>query len=141
MKKTITLLFTIISLSAFAQIETKTLSSFEIKSQYIAAKFAQRDTTKYAIITFQNAKYAQATDIGSLSFFNQSSLDKFKDDLLNSIPYIKQQRTLEWNNSEYRIKSNEVLGLLTVYDKESKYFYLSKKNSEKLLDWLNIIIL
>lgn len=127
-------------MSVFSQVETQILSELKIKVPYISASFEQIGDTKYVMIAFQNAKYVYITDIGAIYFTDKESLMKFCNDLKDASNYlVKPYKTIEWNGVEYRMNSNTVKGLITITDLDNKYFYVSKKNADKLITWMNSI--
>jgi hypothetical protein len=151
MKKTILTFATILSvLVAEAQTKTNSITKTKIGNlsevsyeEFIDLK--KEDTTRYVYLGFQNSQYSYIIDLAGIYLWNpdtdKTDVNNFIKDLQLAIDNLG---VTMWNQQKnYRISISEklpkmiFLGCGNESSKKDAYTTLSKKNAEKLIEWLN----
>lgn len=147
MKRLILLsLSTFLVLGVFAQKKTVELSKQKIGeldctySKVIDLENA--DTTYYVYIGFQNAKYKSVSDFKSIMFRENEVLAEFIKDLKLAQPELGNKTNLDFNRKDYNLNVYDFSKNLSIGESSKKgtgYCYVSKKDVEKLLGYLESI--
>ena len=124
------------SLQVMAQEKTVTLS--QIRLGYTTLKKVQKinldtkDTSTFTYIAFKNEKYTYISDTEVIIL---KDLQQFRDDLEAAIPHIKS--TVDWDRGQYLLRCYDFTNEIYFYSKKNKYVSLTKKQTIKIIDWID----
>jgi hypothetical protein len=128
--------------------QKKTMDVSSIKIGQISAKYSKvidlekKDTISYVYLGFQNFKYRTLSDIRSVFFPKQEDLKSFVEDLKTALPEMGSKQNIDWKRQLYSISVFDFSNNLYLFERPSKgdgYTTLSKKELEKLIEWLDSI--
>lgn len=128
--------------------QKKTMDVSSIKIGQISAKYSKvidlekKDTISYVYLGFQNFKYRTLSDIRSVFFPKQEDLKSFVEDLKTALPEMGSKQNIDWKRQLYSISVFDFSNNLYLSERPSKgdeYTTLSKKELEKLIEWLDTI--
>jgi UDP-N-acetylglucosamine transferase subunit ALG13 len=93
----------------------------------------KEDTTHYLAITFRNAQYQHINDYGVISFATKEDSNKFIDEAKRVVEYAgKGSLTVSFNGGSITVSGK----IVTLYNSRGKYVYVSKKNLQKIINFL-----
>jgi hypothetical protein len=137
MKKAIFILaMLLVSFVTIGQVtEKKTLykskQGFEITEKFEDGK----SSLKYFYFSFQNKKYQHITDLGSLFFTTKEDLENFANKLIYFSDLEKgKEVTYTDKLTGYTIHQYDSISSLFVFDKNNKYFTITKSQAKKLAE-------
>lgn len=141
MKKTISILFVLLSVSLFGQTKRVELSSdatysYSVEHQMIV-DIEAKDTIEAVVIYFSNIKYRSITDLRIISFVENERLEQFKKDLSAAIENIGTKDAIKWDREDYTISVSGKR--IYLYDEDKGCTMMNLKHSKRLLEYLKPI--
>ena len=133
--KTICVLLAVclLSMSAYTQQTVKeTLAKGRVVSWSIKRLIENdKDTIVYFYWGYQNKKYTQIRDIGSVFFYEKSELKLFAEKL---IEYCQMERgkSISYSIGDFKISLFDFSNEIYIEDDENKYTTISKRNAQVL---------
>ena len=142
----LTIFILLITFNLNAQTKRITISEQQIgsiSSKYIKSINTETKDSLYLVyLGFQNEKYKTITDIKSISLSNKGEKDELVEDLKTASIEVENKVEMNWNRNNYQILLFDFTNQVYIYGnpkKGSGYTTLNKKETEKLIEWLESI--
>ncbi len=133
------------SLSIFGQTKRVVISKLEITNltcEHVKlVNLDKNDTIYYISISFKNLKYSSISDYKYIYIYSRAELEIFVKDLTSALSEMGIKQNMSWDREEYSIVLNEsTTKLLYLFaDSPRGLISLSKKEVEKILNWVNSV--